>query len=84
MTQRELVSIIKTTVLETAIAVNEAYRNHGTLVCRADIIRDIGKALYDNGVTQGKLSPFSKTNGVKGKLWVQTQEYLRYKNEMFN
>ena len=82
--QAEMLSIIRKAISETAIEVNEVYRRHGTLIGRSDIIREIGQTLYDAGVKNGKLRPKRKLEGVKGKLWFQTQEYVRYKTELSN
>jgi hypothetical protein len=84
MTHEELTSIITQAVLETAIAVNEEYLQHGGRVSRADIIREIGLPLYEAGVVAGKLKPVRNSGGVNAKIWLATKDYLRYKSELFN
>jgi hypothetical protein len=84
MNHTELVSIIHEAVRETAISINELYQKHGLRISRADIIREIGLPLYDQGVKEGKLKPFRNSGGVNAKIWVATQDYIRYKTELFN
>jgi hypothetical protein len=84
MTHTEFMSIVKNVAKETAIEVLEMYQKHGDLIGRSGIIREIGKALYDQGVIDGKLNPVRKSEGIKGKKWIQTKEYLRFKAEMFD
>jgi hypothetical protein len=84
MTHTELTSIIRLAVRECAIEVNETYQRYGIKISRPDIVKEIGQPFYEAGVRDGKLRPFRSRTGSTGKIWVQTQDYLRYKSELFN
>jgi len=83
LTHQELTSLIKRAAIEAAIQTVEAYQKNGPLISAADIIRDIGIDLYNEGVRIGKLCPQRKEGTIKGKRWVKMEEYLRYKADLF-
>jgi hypothetical protein len=81
---KEIREYIKVATRETAIEIIEAYGRYGTLISRPDIISEIGKSLYDEGIRNGNLKPIRRTDTNRGKIWIKTSEYLRYKNEILN
>jgi hypothetical protein len=81
---QELLSIINKAARAAALETVELFKKYGELISKADIIREIGISLYTQGVENGKIHPFRNDNSIKGKIWIKTSEYLKYKQSILD